>query len=117
MMQESFEPGMRLALMANFENAIDACLELVDNGVDDWVGEYQTVPIEIRIDIGNNKICILNNGEIGMGEADLNDFIKWGFSKKIGRIGQWGQGAKSAMGYLSHGMRIKCTKKGESIGW
>ena len=64
-MQESFEPGMRLALMANFESAVEACLELIDNGVDDWEGEHQEVPIEIRIELGNRKVSILNSGEIG----------------------------------------------------
>jgi len=116
-MQESFESGMRLALMANFESAVDACLELIDNGVDDWEGENQTVPIEIRMEISDDRVSILNVGETGMGESELKDFIKWGFSRKKGRIGQWGQGGKAAMGYIAHGMRIKCTKKGEDVGW
>ncbi len=117
MIVEQFDPGARTAMMANFPGAITALLELVDNGVDDWEGNVQEFkPIRIDIDM-DPPLKVLTRGQTGMGLSEIEDFLRWGYSKKRGRIGQWGQGGKAGMGYLANGMRIRTGKGGESVGW
>ncbi|MBI2846378.1 MAG: hypothetical protein HYX82_00695 [Chloroflexi bacterium] len=117
MIQETFDANMRLALMANFPSAVDALLELVDNGADDWVGKTQQFPVEVDVVITPHRLRIRSKGEVGMGYGELENFLKWGYAHKTARIGQWGQGGKAAIGYLAHGVRIRCTKRGEEVGW
>lgn len=116
-LQESFEDRIRQVLMANFPSAIDAVLELVDDGADDWEGDAQRTSIQLDIEINHDQLWVRSRGEIGMGYAELEKFLKWGLSEKRERIGRWGQGGKAAAGYIAQGLEIECSKRGENIGW
>jgi len=111
-LKEKFNPRLIAALYKNFKDSNQAILELIDNAIDDRI-EGKTMTISV--DIEKNHICIVNKGGKGMSLKELESFLEWGFSEKIGKLGRYGQGGKAAMGYLGKSWVIRSTKAGEGV--
>jgi len=89
----------------------EALSELIDNSVD---AREENKPVEINIKIDKQKGCILveDNG-CGMDEKVASNSIKLGSSsKKIGELGQFGVGLKSACMSLGKKFTIETSPKG-----
>lgn len=110
--QEDVTTGTIEALMRNYRDAQQAFLELIDNAVDN---REQKTPLAVRIRVSKNELSVFNQGGKGLDFGGLKSFFSWGFSEKIGRIGQFGVGGKAAMGYLGRSMEVVCSQKGSDI--
>lgn len=108
--QEQISIGAIEALMANYRDTQQAVLDLVDNAVDNRIDGK---PLTIRVRTSRDELSISNHGGEGLGLEGLTNYFTWGHSDKtVGRIGQFGVGGKSAMGYLGRGMEIVCSGDG-----
>lgn len=97
------------ALMSNYRDGQQAFLELIDNAVDNRMkGE----PLLVRIRATRDELSVFNKGGAGLDFDGLENFFVWGYSEKtIGKIGFYGVGGKSAMGFLGRGMEVTCSPK------
>lgn len=101
------------AHMANYPNAQQACLDLIDNGIDDRIrGEL----LYINVSISKDEIVITNRGGKGLGLPGLERFFRWGESdKEDWQIGEYGVGGKGAMGYLGRSIEVTCSEPGSDV--
>lgn len=98
------------ALMANYRDAQQAFMELIDNAVDNRIAG---VPLLVRIRATRSDLSVHNQGGRGLDFEGLDNFFVWGYSEKTAsQIGFYGIGGKSAMGYLGRGMEVVCSAKG-----
>lgn len=101
------------ALMANYRDAQQAFLELIDNAVDNRI-EGQSLLIRIRAT--KDELSVFNQGGRGLDFEGLENFFVWGYSEKtIGQIGFYGVGGKAAMGYLGRSMEVICSPQGSDV--
>lgn len=101
------------ALMANYRDAQQAFLELIDNAVDN---RSEQLPLLIRIRTTKNELSVFNQGGKGLDFEGLKNFFVWGYSDKTaGQIGFYGVGGKAAMGYLGRSMEVICSAKGSEV--
>lgn len=89
-------------LMGQFKSVAEAIFELVDNAFDEFDGHHGGSSLSINIEVGKRTIVVENEGGKGMGPRELDNWLSWGDSGKMDMIGEWGQGGKSAMGYLGN---------------
>lgn len=106
--QEEASPRSREAYINQFDNAMEAMFELVDNAIDNRV---TGIIEDIQIRVNKNEIYIVNSGGKGLDYEGLRRFFRWGESSQIGkdRIGRYGVGGKAAMGYLGRTMEVVCS--------
>ena len=111
--RERIDPRLTASLFANYRNATDAILELVDNAVDSRLpGRALRVDLTIR----PASIVMLAVGGTGMSPSDLErDYLRWGGSRKRTgeRIGRYGQGGKAAIGHLGNRFAIVASPGGD----
>jgi hypothetical protein len=111
--RERIDPRLTASLFANYRSAIDAILELVDNGIDSRIDGR---PMRIDIAIRPGRVAMTVVGGRGMGPAELErDYLRWGASRKRAgdRIGQYGQGGKAAIGHLGNRFSIVASRAGD----
>lgn len=107
--KEGFSPRAVEAFMANYRDPQLAFLDLVDNAIDNRIeGE----PLVVRVTIASNQLSISNQGGEGLNFEGLQNYFLWGHSDKIGKIGQFGVGGKSAMGFLARSIELTCSPIG-----
>ncbi|MBU4194672.1 MAG: ATP-binding protein [Actinobacteria bacterium] len=107
--REKLDPALLSSLSFNFRSPTEAVCELIDNAVDDIVaGEPMTVTITCR----RGSLSVTGKGGNGMDLEKLEDFLHWGKqTREKGRLGRYGQGGKSAMGYLGCGWVIRANPR------
>ena len=111
--RERIDPRLTASLFANYRSAIDAILELVDNGIDSRIDGR---PMRIDIALRPGRVMMTVVGGRGMGPAELErDYLRWGASRKRAgdRIGQYGQGGKAAIGHLGNRFSIVASRAGD----
>ncbi len=113
-LREEFDPALIAALYNNFRSSLEALLELVDNAIDDRVpGRPLTIDLRLR----RGTLRLVNRGGAGMGLEELADFLRWGGSRKVGKLGRYGQGGKAALGYLGRGWRVQAIREGSDTAY
>lgn len=101
------------SLMANYKEAQQAVLELIDNAIDNKIPGK---PMIVYVRIEKNAISIRNHGGHGLDYQGLKNFMRWGYSDKTeGQIGKFGVGGKSAMGFLGRRLEVECSKAGSLL--
>lgn len=108
------EATLRMAesAMSNYRDANLALMDLVDNGIDNRI-EGQTLSIYVRV--YTEYITVRNEGGEGLDLAGFQNYLRWGISSKIGRIGQYGVGGKAAMGFLGKSIEISASARGSDL--
>jgi hypothetical protein len=104
--RERIDPRLTGSLFANYRNATDALLELVDNAVDSRLAGR---PLDVDITVRPGTIVLIAVGGSGMGPVELeHEYLRWGGSRKRAgdRIGRYGQGGKAAIGHLGNRFAI-----------
>lgn len=100
------------ALMANYRDAQQAFMELIDNAVDNRTDDK----LLIRVRVTRNELAVFNQGGRGLDDQGLRNFFVWGYSPKTaGHIGFYGVGGKAAMGFLGRSMEVTCSPKGSDV--
>ena len=101
----------------NYESISEALLELVDNPID-YRGR-QALRIDIWIDKEHDELIILDRAGAGMGEAELQEWIRWGEGPEhaVSDIGQFRIGGKLAAIYLAKDLEILCRRAGTAEIW
>jgi hypothetical protein len=115
--RERLAPEITASLFANYRNAVDALLELVDNAVDSRLAE---VGLAIDLTVRSGLVQIVTTGGEGMGPREVErNYLRWGSSGKRGRnlLGQYGQGGKAAIGYLGQRLTVEVSQPGDAIAW
>jgi hypothetical protein len=115
--RESASRRIVSALCSSYSSITHAVCELVDNAVD-AMGDQQCV-INIELDKPGNRIVVENIGGSGMGAAEIAVWLNWGEGSHhvASDIGHYGQGGKSACGYLGDSLRVWSKRAGESEIW
>lgn len=104
--EEEFSPRAIEAFMANYRDAQQAFLDIIDNAIDN---RFDDKKLNVRIRVARNELSVYNEGGEGLDREGLRNFFKWGHSEKIDRIGQFGVGGKGAMGFLGRSMEVVCS--------
>ncbi len=99
------------ALMANYRDAQQAFMELIDNAVDN---REEGTHLLVRVRVSKNELSVFNQGGRGLDFSGLENFFVWGYhAEEIRRtIGFYGVGGKAAMGFLGRSMEVVCSAKG-----
>ncbi|MBF6604241.1 MAG: ATP-binding protein [Chloroflexi bacterium] len=111
--RERIDPRLTASLFANYRNATDAILELVDNAVD---SRLPGRPLRVDLTIRPESIALLAVGGTGMSPSELErDYLRWGGSRKRAgeRIGRYGQGGKAAIGHLGNRFAVVASPGGD----
>ncbi|MFZ0215960.1 MAG: ATP-binding protein [Candidatus Dormiibacterota bacterium] len=115
--RERLAPEITASLFANYRNAVDAILELIDNSVDSRLPD---VGLDIELTMRTGSVQIVTVGGQGMGPQDVERrYLRWGSSGKRGRnlLGQYGQGGKAAVGYLGGQLVVEVSRPGDELSW
>jgi hypothetical protein len=115
--RERLAPEITASLFANYRNAVDAVLELIDNAVD---SRLPGVGLAIDLTVRAGVVQIVTTGGEGMGPREVErNYLRWGGSGKRGRnlLGQYGQGGKAAIGYLGDRLTVEVSQPGDAIAW
>lgn len=115
--RESASRRIIAALCSSYSSISHAVCELVDNAVD-AMGD-QECTINILLDKPGNRIVVESVGGMGMGAAEIATWLNWGEGDHhtVDDIGHYGQGGKSACGYLGDSLRLWAKKAGDSELW
>ena len=115
--RESASRRIIAALCSSYSSISHAVCELVDNAVD-AMGD-QECTINIMLDKPGNRIVVESIGGMGMGAAEIATWLNWGEGDHHtdSDIGHYGQGGKSACGYLGDSLRLWAKKAGETELW
>ncbi len=115
LIQERFSTRGIEAMFSNYRDTQQAVFDLVDNAVDNRIDGK---PLTVRVRTSRNELSISNHGGQGLSLEGLTNYFTWGYSDKPAeqrRLGQYGVGGKSAMGFLGRGMEIICSADGSDI--
>ncbi|MCK4454233.1 ATP-binding protein [Candidatus Parcubacteria bacterium] len=101
LIQEQLNPNIKTALYSNFSNAYEAIQEIIDNSISHRI-PGKKMQVKIFFIQKPKKIEIQDIGGEGMNIKDLKFFFNWGGirSRNDYDVGLYGQGGKSAIGYL-----------------
>ncbi|MBV6456937.1 MAG: hypothetical protein HONBIEJF_00041 [Fimbriimonadaceae bacterium] len=115
--RESASRRIIAALCSSYTSISHAVCELVDNAVD-AMGDQECV-INILLDKPGNRIVVESVGGMGMGAAEIATWLNWGEGAHhtADDIGHYGQGGKSACGYLGDSLRLWSKKAWEPEVW
>lgn len=87
----------------------EAISELIDNSID---AKIESKKIKVDLKISAQSISITDNGK-GMSEKEAIESIRLGFSKKKGKLGEFGMGMKTACTFLGKRFTMLTTQKGK----
>ncbi len=115
--RESASRRIIAALCSSYSSISHAVCELVDNSVD-AMGDQECV-INILLDKPGNRIVVESVGGQGMGAAEISTWLNWGEGAHYtaNDIGHYGQGGKSACGYLGDSLRLWSKLAGKPDIW
>lgn len=111
--EETINPSIKRALYSNFSNAHEAVQEIIDNSISHRIlGEK----MQVRLFFIHKpkKIEIQDFGGDGMDFEALKFFFNWGGQRERSGfdIGMYGQGGKSAIGYLGRSFVLTTSPNG-----
>ncbi len=114
--KEQINASIKGALYSNFSNATEATQEIIDNSVSHRIpGKKMT--IRLMFIPKSRKLVLEDIGGSGMNINDLESFFRWGETKERGMydIGLYGQGGKSAIGYLGNSFSLITSPVGKKV--
>ncbi len=104
-------------LSYNFRSPYEAGFELVDNGLASPLpGKSVRVTITGHGRLGGT-LKVVTRGGIGMGAAELREFLHWGKASLGLGLHRYGQGGKAAVGYLGTGLRVRANRHDEDSAY
>jgi len=92
-------------------SAPQAIAELVDNSIDAMIEGSR---LEVAIKIGRNGIIVADNGT-GMNKEEISKALKPAFSKKEGKLGEFGLGLKTSCLSLGDKFTVKSKATNENM--
>jgi len=103
--EERIHPRLLMSHFA-FPSGEVAIMELIDNSI---AARIPGKPLGIRILLGKDKISVTDRNGKAMGIPELRNSLIWGESEGTDVTRFYGQGGKSAMGYLGKDVHIFST--------